>query len=527
MSNNTLPQWAALERHAQAIRNTPISGLFAADPGRFRRFSLSLPGMMLDYSRQHASGETIGLLLDLARAVQVETWRDRMFSGDIINTSEHRAVLHTALRRPKGDSVMTGGADVMPGIHATLDRMRRFTEAVQGGEWTGHSGKPIKTVVNIGIGGSDLGPRFVAGALSGFHHSALRVRFVSNVDGADLWSALQECDPETTLFLVASKTFTTAETMANAHRARAWLVDAMGAEDAVRRHFAALSTNIAAAGEFGIAPDNVFPFSDWVGGRFSVWSAIGLSIALATSFDHFRAFLDGANAMDRHFQTAPLPENAPVLLALLGFWNRTMLQSPALAVLPYDHRLRLFSAWLQQGDMESNGKSVSREGESVPYETAPVIFGTAGTDCQHSFMQMIHQGTTIVPCDFIAALEHSHPWPEHHAMLLSNMVAQADALMQGRSLAESGNDPQRAFPGNRPSTLILLDRVDPFHLGQVMALYEHKIFVQGLLWNINSFDQFGVELGKIMANQALATLHQPGAGRKDNLLGVIADRLKP
>ncbi|MBI2233961.1 MAG: glucose-6-phosphate isomerase [Micavibrio aeruginosavorus] len=527
MLSNALPEWMALERHAQAIRSTPIPALFTTDPDRFRRFSLTLPGMVLDYSRQHASDETMVLLLNLARAVQVESWRDRMFYGDLINASENRAVLHTALRRPQGDRVMTGGADVMPDIHDTLARMRRFAEAVQGGQWAGHGGKRIRTVVTIGIGGSDLGPRFVTKALSDFYNPGLSVRFVSNVDGAALRSALQGCDPATTLFLVASKTFTTAETMANARSARTWLVDALGTEDAVQRHFVALSTNMAAARDFGIAPDNVFPFSDWVGGRFSVWSAIGLSIALATSFDHFRSFLDGAYAMDRHFQTAPLPENAPVLMALLGFWNRTMMGYPALAVLPYDHRLRLFSAWLQQGDMESNGKSVSRRNEPVPYETAPVIFGTAGTDCQHSFMQMIHQGTTIVPCDFIAALEHNHPWAEQHAMLLSNMVAQADALMQGRSLAESGNDPQRAFPGNRPSSLILLDRVDPFHLGQVMALYEHKIFVQGLLWNINSFDQFGVELGKIMANQALAALHQPGASRKDSLLGVIADRLKP
>jgi glucose-6-phosphate isomerase len=519
MLSDRRPEWQAL---AKAPRRS-LRDLYRNDPRRFEDFSIALPGLLMDYSRQAVDRATMDLLLNLARACDLETWRDRMFSGEAINTSEGRAVLHTALRRPETDAVFVNGGDVMPAIHDTLSRMRVFADSVHSGQWTGHTGKKIASIVNIGIGGSDLGPRMVVDALRPFRHPGLDVHFVSNVDAADLLNALQGCNPETTLFLIASKTFTTAETMANAHAARQWLADGLGSDSAVQKHFAALSTNRKAVESFGIHPDNMFPFEDWVGGRYSVWSSIGLSVALATGFDHFRALLDGAHAMDRHFVTAPLDRNAPVLMGLLGVWNRNFQEMGAQAVLPYDRNMHLFSAWLQQVAMESNGKRVSRDNESLTYNTSPVVFGTSGTDCQHSYFQMIHQGTSTVPCDFIAAIAPHHSCVSHHRMLLANLIAQADALMEGRPLEKSGNDPQRTFPGNRPSTILLIDRTDPFHLGQIMALYEHKVFVEGILWNINSFDQFGVELGKILANQVLEKLAHL-SGSFPGILGYIRAR---
>lgn len=525
MLSDQRPAWKALQNHHASSKDVTIRDLFALDPSRYSHFHLALPEMLIDYSRHRVTRETLDLLFDLARACDVEGWRDRMFSGDPINNSENRPVLHTALRRPASDDLRVGGENIMPGIHDTLDRMRDFVRSVHNGQWTGHTGKRIKTVINIGIGGSDLGPRMVVEALKPYHVPDLKTHFVANVDGSDLFNALKDSDPETTLFLVASKTFTTQETMANAQTARGWLTAKLG-PSCVHRHFVAMSTNAKAVHDFGISIENMFPFGEWVGGRYSLWSAIGLSIALAVGFDHFRALLDGAHAMDQHFQTATLEQNAPVLLALLGIWYRNFCGLDCHAILPYDQNLSRFPAYLQQTDMESNGKSVTRDGEAVTYATGPVIFGEPGTNGQHAFYQLIHQGTTIIPCDFIGSFEPQNPYPDHHRMLLANMVAQADALMEGRSLAESGNDPARGFSGNRPSTIIMTDRLTPFALGQLIALYEHKIFVQGIVWGINSFDQWGVELGKILANKILGAFESKDIPAHDSLLKTIKTRLK-
>lgn len=524
MSNDIAAAWAALERHAQINAGTTLRALSQENPARFEDFSRAMPGLLVDFSRQRVSAETLLLLQDLLASRDFSAWRDSLFNGGMINTTEKRAVLHTALRAPATEKIMLDGDDIIPGIHATLDRMKIFCDAVHSGTWRGHTGKPIKTIINIGIGGSDLGPRMVTDALVGSQKPGITTHFVSNVDGHDLWRVLECCNPETTLLVIASKTFTTAETMMNAQTARAWLCEKLGTDSAIHRHAVALSSNTKAAQEFGINPDHVFSFGEWVGGRFSVWSSIGLSVALSLGFDHFRAFLDGAHAMDRHFKDAGALENIPVILGLLDVWNRNFIGTTSIATLPYDQRLKLFPAWLQQTMMESNGKAVTRAGETLPCGSAPVIFGSPGTDCQHSFMQMIHQGTDTIPCDFIGVMAHDHPWPDHHRMLLANMAAQADALMQGRSVTESGNDPQRSFPGNRPSTVFLLDRLDPYHLGLLMAAQEHRVFVQGILWDINSFDQYGVELGKIMANQAVTALAAADAS-SSGLLGHIAARL--
>lgn len=509
MLNNHRPEWLALEKHCPIIKETHLRTILENDRARFKNFSLNIPGLLIDYSRHHVNAETMTFLQNLATACDVPGWRDRMFAGAIINTSENRAVLHTALRRPSGDSVIVNGENIIPKIHIVLDRMKKCVEAVHSGKWKGHSGKPIDTIVNIGIGGSDLGPRMVVQALKNYCRKDMAVYFVANVDGSDLYNVLQQIDPDTTLFLVASKTFTTLETMANAQAAREWIVSHCKDLSAIQKHFIALSTNASAVKEFGISLENMFPFEDWVGGRYSLWSSIGLSIALAVGFEGFRALLDGAYAMDQHFLGAPAQKNAPILLALLGLWNRNFLNMASLAVLPYNQNLELLPAWLQQADMESNGKHVTRDGETVSYPTGPVVFGTPGTNCQHSYFQLIHQGTDRIACDFIAALKADHPWPDHHKLLLANLVAQANALANGRTLAESGQDPHRSFDGDRPSTILLMDELDPWHLGQVLALYEHKIFVQGILWGINSFDQFGVELGKILTSQVLSVLNSP------------------
>lgn len=521
MLNNAHPEWKHLEDHALAMSPVHIRDLFALDHARYRNFHLHLEGLRIDYSRQRITRETLDLLFALARACRVEYWRAEMFDGAAINTTENRPVLHTALRRRAGDTVFVNGQDIMPGIHDTFRRMAEFSRAVHNGTWTGHNGKRIDTIINIGIGGSDLGPRMVVEALRPYHIKGQTIHFVANVDGADLENALCDANPETTLFLVASKTFTTQETMQNAHSARKWLVNHFGDESCVHRHFAAMSTNADAVRAFGINTDVMFPFGEWVGGRYSLWSSIGLSICLAAGYENFQALLDGGSAMDQHFQTAPLEQNAPILLALLGVWSRNFCGYGCHAVLPYDQNLARFPAYLQQTDMESNGKRVSRDGTDLPYPTGPVVFGEPGTNGQHAFFQLLHQGSDIIPCDFIGALEPHNSYRDHHRLLLANMVAQADAMMRGRALAESGNDPARTFPGNRPSTILLFDRMTPYALGQLVALYEHKIFVQGVVWGINSFDQFGVELGKILANDILKTLGNQSNSGPDSLLGVI------
>lgn len=525
MLTDQLPQWQKLIDHHAANQAVQIKDLFLLDKQRYSNFSLSFDRMVIDYSRHRATRETMDLLVDLARACDLEAWRERMFTGAHINSSEDRPVLHTALRRPRGDDVRVDGQNIMPFIHDVFDRMKDFTDAVHSGAWRGHTGQRIDTIVNIGIGGSDLGPRMVVEALKPYHRPEITVHFVANVDGSDLHNTLQKLNPGTTLFLVASKTFTTQETMQNAQSARRWLVENLGDEESVARHFVAMSTNQDAVQAFGISPDNMFPFGEWVGGRYSLWSSIGLSIALAVGFDHFRNLLDGGHAMDRHFRDTRLEDNAPVLLALLGIWYRNFCRMGCQAIIPYDQNLSRFPAFLQQTDMESNGKSVTRNGVAVSYDTGPVIFGEPGTNGQHAFFQLIHQGSSIIPCDFIAAFQPQNPYPDHHRLLLANMVAQADALMAGRGLEESGNDPARSFAGNRPSTIIMTEKLTPFALGQLIALYEHKIFVQGIIWGINSFDQWGVELGKILTGKILKNLDDAPDSAADSLLGTIRKKL--
>jgi glucose-6-phosphate isomerase len=513
MSNNpTLKKsWKALAAHAAAVK--PMRTLFAEDASRFEKFSIKIPGLLFDYSKNRITEETLNLLTALARDCALEEWRDKMFSGEPINTTENRAVLHTALRAPRGRSVIVGGEDVSPFIHSVLDKMKAFTNAVHSGAWVGHTGKKLTQIVNIGIGGSDLGPYMVCEALKPYTVDGIEMHFVSNVDPTHLAETLKKIDPERTLFIVASKTFTTQETMANAASAKAWLVGKLGDADAVAKHFCALSTNEAAVKAFGIAPDNMFPFRDWVGGRYSLWSAIGLSISLAIGFDNFEKLLAGGHAADTHFRETPLDKNIPVLMALIGLWNRNFLGCESYAVLPYDQYLHRFPAFLQQMDMESNGKSVDRDGHAITdYKTGPVLFGEPGTNGQHAFYQLIHQGTSIIPCDFIGAKRSHNPLGNQHRLLLNNMVAQSQALMQGRTLEEAGGNPARVFDGNRPSNTFLFDLIDPYHLGMLIAFYEHKVFTQGILWNINSFDQYGVELGKELAN----AIEKGGAGAADS-----------
>ncbi|MDD5586490.1 MAG: glucose-6-phosphate isomerase [Alphaproteobacteria bacterium] len=491
------PEWKALEAHCDKTRADSLRDLFAADPKRAEHFSLKVDGLAADFSRHRLTDETVSLLVKLAEAQNLADWRARMLRGDKINNTEDRAVLHTALRTPSDKPVTVDGRDVIPDVRALQKRMAAFTGEVREGRWLGATGKPIRDVVNIGIGGSDLGPRLAVGALRSFA-SGPRVHFVANADAADLLGVLEGLDPATTLFAIVSKTFTTQETLLNAATARQWLVGRLG-EAAVARHFVAVSTNLKAVKEFGIDDANVFPMWDWVGGRFSLWSSVGLSVALAIGWNNFKALLDGAAVMDEHFFTAPLARNVPVLMALAGIWNRNFRGSACLAVLPYSERLRDLPRYLQQLEMESNGKSVTREGEAVDYATAPALFGECGTIGQHSFHQWLHQGTDVTPADFIGVREDDLGKPEHHRALLANMEAQAEALKLGRQ----ADDPRRTNPGNRPSTLLWLDRLDPRGLGLLLALYEHKVFVQGVVWEINSFDQWGVELGKALAKEAM------------------------
>ncbi len=513
--------WKLLAAHAEEASRQHMREMFADDPNRFDRFSLRVGDMLLDYSKNRIGRETMRLLVGLAKQQDVEGWRSAMFSGQKINRTENRAVLHVALRNRSLRPVLVGGRDVMADIRDVLGRMRVFTEAVRSGDWKGHTGKRITDVVNIGIGGSDLGPEMVSKALAAYRHPEIRVHFVSNIDGTHLAEAVKQLDPETTLFIVASKTFTTQETLTNARSARAWFLDSGAEEAAVAKHFVALSTNEPEVTAFGIDPANMFGFWDWVGGRYSVWSAIGLSVAIAIGMDNFEAFLEGGHAMDEHFRTAPLEENMPVILALLGVWYGGFFDAHAHAVLPYDQYLARLPAYLQQADMESNGKSVGRDNRPVDHQTGPIVFGEPGTCGQHAFYQLIHQGTRLIPCDFIAPCRSQNALGEHHRMLLANFLAQTEALMRGKTEEEARAElesqglegealeallPHKVFPGNRPTNTILVKQLDPHTLGMLIALYEHKIFVQGVIWDIYSFDQWGVELGKQLAKAILPKL---------------------
>ena len=520
---DTLPAWNKLKTHAETAKTWQLRDLFAADSSRFSRLSLSASGLFLDYAKNRISDETLSLLMELARQCRVEEKRDAMFGGDIFNNTEHRAVLHTALRAPKSATILFNGKNVVPEIHAVLDQMATFAGQIHSGQWTGYTGKRITDIVNIGIGGSDLGPRMVCHALRPYHKPGLAVHFVSNVDGHDLDAVLNRVNPETTLFIIASKTFTTLETMLNAHTARNWFLK-NAKEENLPRHFVAISTNLEAVSAFGIHPDNMFPFWDWVGGRYSVWSAIGLPVVLALGSDRFAELLAGAHAMDTHFRHAALENNMPVILALIGIWNRNFLNYASVSIAPYLQDLAHFPSYLQQLEMESNGKRVTREGASAAWQTCPVIWGNVGTNGQHAYFQLLHQGTDITPIDFITALKPSHSLPRHHAALLANCFAQSEALMLGKTAAEvqaglkaSGMTdeeiafqiPHRTFPGNRPSNTILMNSLRPESLGALIALYEHKTFVQGAIWNLNPFDQWGVELGKVLAKSIQEELENP------------------
>ncbi len=510
----------ALETHAVEAKEWQLRGLFGADRERFPKLTVDAAGLFLDYSKNRLDGRTLELLADLARERGVEARRDAMFAGEKINLTEGRAVLHTALRAPRTAELTVDGQDVIADVHAVLERVRAFSDTVRAGTWLGHTGKPITDIVNIGIGGSDLGPKMICLALRQYAHPRLTMHFVSNVDGHDIDAALAKVNPETTLFIIASKTFTTAETMMNAQTARAWFLQ-HAKESELSHHFVAVSTNVEAIKTFGIDPANMFPFWDWVGGRYSVWSAIGLPVALAVGFGYFNDLLAGAHAMDVHFKDTPLDKNMPVLLGLIGFWNRQFLGCPSVSIAPYHQDLNRFPAYLQQLDMESNGKRVTRDGQPLDVPTCPVIWGDCGTNGQHAYFQLLHQGTDVIPMDFIATLRPAHEYENHHAALLANCFAQSEAFMRGKTLDEVRADlrqqglsaeeverlaPHKTFPGNRPSNTILMEYLNPYTLGALIALYEHKTFVQGVLWDVNSFDQWGVELGKVLAKNIEAEL---------------------
>jgi glucose-6-phosphate isomerase len=529
--------YQSLRNHASQAREWQMRELFAQDPQRFERLSLDAAGLFLDYSKNRLDGRTLELLAQLARERGVERLRDAMFAGEKINLTENRAVLHTALRAPRNKPFELDGQNVTADVHAVLDHIKTFSDSVRNGSWKGHTGKEITDIVNIGIGGSDLGPKMVCLALRQFAHPRLTMHFVSNVDGHDMDAALSRVNPETTLFIIASKTFTTAETMMNANTARAWFLQ-HAPEEALARHFVAVSTNVEAIKTFGIDPANMFPFWDWVGGRYSVWSAIGLPVALCVGFGYFSDFLAGAHAMDEHFRSAPIEQNLPMILALVGFWNREFLGCGSVSIAPYHQDLNRFPAYLQQLDMESNGKRVTRAGDTITdYDTGPVIWGDVGTNGQHAYFQLLHQGTDVTPIDFIAALRPAHEFHNHHAALLANCFAQSEAFMKGKTADEVRQDlagqpaeeierlvPHKTFPGNRPSNTILMEYLTPATLGALIALYEHKVFVQGALWDVNSYDQWGVELGKVLAKKIEAELNgeaQP-ANHDSSTNGLIA-----
>lgn len=496
--------------------------LFEADPGRARRLTVQAGDLRIDLSKNLVDDVVMKSMLDVVAVSPFVERRDAMFTGEAINVTEGRPALHTALRAPSTSTVMVGGQDVVVDVHAVLDRMGHFSDRVRSGEWRGSTGEPIATIVNIGIGGSDLGPAMAYLALRSFSTDASRCRFVSNVDGADIHENLDDLDPASTLFVISSKTFTTVETLTNARAARDWLVSALG-DEAVARHFVAVSTNVAEVTRFGIDPDNMFGFWDWVGGRYSLDSAIGLSLMIAIGPKNFRAFLDGFHVIDRHFREAPLQANAPVLMAALGVWYSNVLGAQSKAVLPYAHELRRFPAYLQQLDMESNGKSVRLDGSPVSIDTGPIIWGEPGTNGQHAFFQLLHQGTRLVPVDFIGFAQPNHPYDDQHDLLIANMFAQAEALAFGRTSDEVVADgvpahqqAHRVFSGNRPSTTILAPKLTPSTLGQLIALYEHVVFVQGCVWGVNSFDQWGVELGKVLAARIAPELVGEGSSRHDS-----------
>jgi glucose-6-phosphate isomerase len=507
------PAWQALEAHYQEIKDIHLRALFAQDPGRGERLTCEAVGLYLDYSKNRITDETMRLLVNLADECGLCTRIDAMFRGDKINITENRAVFHTALRAPRDAHIYVDGEDVAPEVHAVLDKMAGFARSVRGGEWRGYTGQPIRNVVNIGIGGSDLGPVMAYEALRHYSDRSLTFRFVSNVDGTDFAEATRDLDPAETLFIVASKTFTTLETMTNARSARAWTLRTLGGERAIARHFVAVSTNAAEVEKFGIDTANMFGFWDWVGGRYSMDSAIGLSTMIAIGPDNFAALLDGFHAMDEHFRSAPLGQNLPALLGLLTVWYNNFFGAQTVAILPYDQYLTRFPAYLQQLTMESNGKSATLEGRRVGYQTGPVYWGEPGTNGQHSFYQLIHQGTKLIPCDFIGFAQTLNPLGKHHDLLMSNIFAQAEALAFGKTAEQLRAEgtaeplvPHRTFEGNRPSNVILGDRLTPHMLGRLVALYEHSVFTQGTIWDIDSFDQWGVELGKLLAQRIIPEL---------------------
>ena len=512
------PAYEYLSNHLVDIADKHLRDLFKEDPERFEKFSIQLNDILVDYSKNRIDEKTIALLIQLAKECKLDEAINSMFSGEKINETEDRAVLHIALRNRSNDAILVDGEDVMPLINGVLAKMKKFSHAIISGEWKGFTGKNITDVVNIGIGGSDLGPVMVTEALKAYKNH-LNLHFVSNVDGTHIVETVKNLNPETTLFLIASKTFTTQETMANAHSARDWFLKSGAKESDVAKHFAALSTNADGVSKFGIDTENMFEFWDWVGGRYSLWSAIGLPIALSVGFDKFEELLEGAHQMDNHFKTAPFEENVPVILALLGIWYNNFFEAETQAILPYDQYMHRFAAYFQQGDMESNGKYVDRSGRAVSYQTGPVIWGEPGTNGQHAFYQLIHQGTKLIPCDFIAPAKSHNPIGEHHTLLLSNFFAQTEALMNGKTEEEvkaelTGKSaeeiakitPFKVFEGNRPTNSILVKEITPRTLGNLIAMYEHKIFTQGVIWNIFSFDQWGVELGKQLAGKILPEL---------------------
>jgi glucose-6-phosphate isomerase len=529
------PAWKALQAHFQQIQGKHLRELFEADPTRGERFTAETGGIFLDYSKNRITDETLKLLVTLAEESGVREKIDAMFRGDKINITENRAVLHVALRAPKTESIILDGEDVVPPVHAVLDKMSGFAERVRSGAWKGHTGKKIRNVVNIGIGGSDLGPVMAYEALKHYSQRDLTFRFVSNVDGTDFAEAVQDLDAEETLFLVASKTFTTLETMTNAHSARDWSLAKLGDEKAVAKHFVAISTNAKEVAKFGIDTENMFGFWDWVGGRYSMDSAIGLSTMIAIGPDNFRAMLAGFHEMDVHFRTTPFEKNLPVLLGLLTIWYTEFFDAQTVAILPYEQYLKRFPAYLQQLTMESNGKHVTLDGTKVNYQTGPIYWGEPGTNGQHSFYQLIHQGTRLIPCDFIGFYKTLNPLGRHHDMLMANVFAQAEALAFGKTAdqvkAEGTPDwlvPHRVFEGNRPSNTILADHLTPEVLGKLIALYEHSVFTQGAIWNIDSFDQWGVELGKVLATRILGELESSSApdGSHDSSTNSLIQRYR-
>jgi len=512
--------WKALEEHYQKVRDLHLRTLFAEEPGRGERFALEAAGIYLDYSKNRITGETLRLLLALAEDSGLHERIEAMFRGDKINVTENRAVLHVALRAPKEEAIFVDGENVVPEVHAVLDKMTDFSNRVRSGAWRGYTGKRMRNIINIGIGGSDLGPSMAYDALRYFSDRSLTVRFVSNIDGNEFVEATRDLDPAETLFIVSSKTFTTLETLTNARSAREWCVQALGSEQAVAKHFVAVSTNTEEVEKFGIDTANMFEFWDWVGGRYSYDSAIGLSLMIAIGPERFREMLAGFHAMDVHFRTAPFERSLPVLLGLIGIWYNNFFGAETVAVLPYDHYLGRLPAYLQQLDMESDGKHVDLEGRPVNYQTGPIIWGQPGTNGQHAFYQLIHQGTKLIPCDFIGFCQALNPLGLHHDLLMANFFAQTEALAFGKTAEEVAAEgvpafqvPHRTFEGNRPTNTILADRLTPETLGKLIALYEHKVFVQGTIWDIDSFDQWGVELGKVLANRIIPELESTGEPR--------------